>query len=140
MASTPTNFNNFSCRIDDDQVAWVAIDCRDSAVNRLSAAVMEELGRILDHFDAAPPAGLIIHSGKESGFIAGADIDEFSSLDTPEQALALVSRGWTLFDRLAKAAYPTLALIRGHCLGGGLELALACDLIVADKSTLIPQS
>lgn len=135
MASTPTNFNNFSCRIDDDQVAWVAIDCRDSAVNRLSAAVMEELGRILDHFDAAPPAGLIIHSGKESGFIAGADIDEFSSLDTPEQALALVSRGWTLFDRLAKAAYPTLALIRGHCLGGGLELALACRYrLVVDQA------
>ncbi|HUH60360.1 MAG TPA: 3-hydroxyacyl-CoA dehydrogenase NAD-binding domain-containing protein [Candidimonas sp.] len=118
--------HNFSCEVDADNVAWLGIDCVDSPVNRLSTDVMNEFGQVLDHFEEHPPAGLIIHSTKASGFIAGANIDEFAGLDTPEKGIALVSRGWALFNRLAAVGYPTLALIRGHCLGGGLELALAC--------------
>src|SRR5690606_28858291 len=117
---------NFHCRFDADKVAWLAIDCIDSPVNRLSAQVLAELSQALDYFDQTLPTGVVIHSAKDAGFIAGADIDEFAGLDTPQKGMELVSRGWTLFNRLAHVPYPTLALIRGHCLGGGLELALAC--------------
>jgi 3-hydroxyacyl-CoA dehydrogenase/enoyl-CoA hydratase/3-hydroxybutyryl-CoA epimerase len=134
---------NFRCRLDADNVAWLAIDCVDSPVNRLSAQVLGELRQALDYFDRTLPAGVVIHSAKEAGFIAGADIDEFAGLDTPEKGMELVSRGWMLFDRLARVSYPTLALIRGHCLGGGLELALACRyrLVVdeADTSLSLPE-
>lgn len=119
---------------DPDGLAWLTFDRAGSAVNALSADTMAELALVLDALDAAPPPGLIIQSGKSTGFIVGADVNEFASLDTPEQARALVARGWNLFKRLAAVRYPTLALIRGHCLGGGLELALACRYrLVADQ-------
>ncbi|WP_313622668.1 3-hydroxyacyl-CoA dehydrogenase NAD-binding domain-containing protein [Achromobacter sp.] len=117
-----------------DGLAWLTFDRAGSAVNALSADTMSELVVVLDALDAEPPKGLIIQSGKTTGFIVGADVNEFASLDTPEQGRALVSRGWNLMNRLAAVRYPTLALIQGHCLGGGLELALACRYrLVADQ-------
>ena len=119
---------------DPDGLAWLTFDRAGSAVNALSADTMAELSVVLDALDAEPPKGLIIQSGKATGFIVGADVNEFASLDTPEQGRALVSRGWNLMNRLAAVRYPTLALIQGHCLGGGLELALACRYrLVADQ-------
>lgn len=111
---------------DGQGLAWLTLDRAGSAVNALSAEVMAELAAVLDSLDQAPPAGLIIRSGKDTGFIVGADIDEFADLGEGTAAQALVARGWKLFERLAAVPYPTLALIQGHCLGGGLELALAC--------------
>ncbi|RTZ45342.1 enoyl-CoA hydratase [Candidimonas sp. SYP-B2681] len=133
----PLALRNFSCVVDAEKVAWLAIHCPDSPVNRLSSEVLQDFSRALDYFDQKLPAGLIIHSSKDAGFIAGADIDEFSGLDTPQKVTELISRGWMLFNRLAKVPYPTLALVRGHCLGGGLELALACRyrLLVDDPGT-----
>ncbi len=119
---------------DPDGVAWLTFDRAGSAVNALSADTLAELSVVLDALDAEPPTGLIIQSGKATGFIVGADVNEFATLDTPEQARGLVSRGWNLMNRLAGVRYPTLALIQGHCLGGGLELALACRYrLVADQ-------
>lgn len=119
---------------DADGLAWATLDKAGESANSLSQAVLEELSLILDRFECLPPRGLIIRSGKDAGFIAGADIEEFAQLTTPEKALELVARGWHLFNRLAAVAYPTVALVRGHCLGGGLELALACRyLLVVDE-------
>ncbi|MGE8702633.1 MAG: 3-hydroxyacyl-CoA dehydrogenase NAD-binding domain-containing protein [Achromobacter sp.] len=119
---------------DPDGIAWLTFDRAGSAVNALSADTLAELSVVLDALDAEPPTGLIIQSGKATGFIVGADVNEFATLDTPEQARGLVSRGWNLMNRLAGVRYPTLALIQGHCLGGGLELALACRYrLVADQ-------
>ncbi|MEN5161214.1 3-hydroxyacyl-CoA dehydrogenase NAD-binding domain-containing protein [Achromobacter spanius] len=119
---------------DPDGVAWLTFDRAGSAVNALSADTMAELSVVLDALDRDPPQALIIQSGKATGFIVGADVNEFATLDTPEQARGLVSRGWNLMNRLAGVRYPTLALIQGHCLGGGLELALACRYrLVADQ-------
>lgn len=109
-----------------DGLAFLTLDREGAAANALSAEVMAELALALDELEKTPPKGLVIRSGKEAGFIAGADIEEFTQLDTPEKGRALVERGWNLFNRLAAVKFPTLALIRGHCLGGGLELALAC--------------
>lgn len=128
---------NWTLKRDEDGIAWAIIDCPGRAANALSAEVLEELGQLLDQLDKQPPKGLIFRSGKDAGFIAGADIDEFSGLDTPEKGRNLVARGWHLFNRLAAVRYPTLALVRGHCLGGGLELALACRyrVVVDEHST-----
>ncbi|WP_341668303.1 3-hydroxyacyl-CoA dehydrogenase NAD-binding domain-containing protein [Alcaligenes sp. SDU_A2] len=117
---------NFALSTDEQHIAWLKIDCAGSAVNRLSADVLQELARVLDYLNSQVPNGLVIYSGKPAGFIAGADIDEFAELDNAQKGQALVTRGWRLFNKLAKLPYPTLALIQGHCLGGGLELALAC--------------
>ena len=116
---------------DADGVAWATLDRSGEAANALSAEVMAELDELLDTLDRDPPKALIFRSGKEAGFIAGADIEEFKQLDSAEKSRALVARGWELFNRLAAVRYPTLALVRGHCLGGGLELALACRYLLA---------
>ena len=117
-----------------DGLAWLSLDKAGESANSLSKAVMAELSGVLDELDRQPPKALIIRSAKSAGFIAGADISEFDQLDSPEAAKAMVARGWELFNRLAAVPYPTLALVRGHCLGGGLELALACrTLLVVDE-------
>ena len=112
-------------------IAIAVLDKAGESANSLSSEVMAEFSQLLDQLDLYPPKGLIIRSGKDAGFIAGADIGEFSQLDTPEKGMALVQRGWDLFNRLEAVSYPTLALVRGHCLGGGLELALACRYLLA---------
>lgn len=117
-----------------DGLAYATLDRAGASTNALSAAVLAEFADLLDALDQAPPVGLIIASGKDAGFIAGADIEEFAALASAEQANQLIARGWHLFKRLAAVSYPTLALVRGHCLGGGLELALACRyLLVVDE-------
>jgi 3-hydroxyacyl-CoA dehydrogenase/enoyl-CoA hydratase/3-hydroxybutyryl-CoA epimerase len=114
-----------------DGFATLTLDRADTSTNTLSAEVMAELNQALDELDREPPKALVIRSGKANGFIAGADVDEFGAIATEEGAIALVKRGWDTFERLARVRYPTLALIRGFCLGGGLELDLACRYRVA---------
>ncbi len=115
----------------DAGLAWAILDTAESSTNTLGAAVMTELGLILDECEKIPPKALIFKSAKEAGFIAGANIEEFTSADTPEKAKALIKRGWDTYNRLAAVKYPTLALVRGHCMGGGTELALACRYRIA---------
>ncbi len=126
-----TTYKHWQLEIDADGIALATFNKAGESANSLSSAVMDELGQLLDQLDANKPSGLIFRSGKPAGFIAGADIQEFTQLDTPEKGLELVTRGWNLFNRLAAVPYPTLALVRGHCLGGGLELALACRYLLA---------
>jgi len=125
------NLQHWKIVTEADGIAVATLDKQGAAANALSAEVLGEFGQLLDRLDADPPKGLIIRSGKAAGFVAGADIQEFSQLDTAEKGRALVARGWELFNRLAAVRYPTLALVRGHCLGGGLELALACRYLLA---------
>ncbi|MEP7061109.1 MAG: 3-hydroxyacyl-CoA dehydrogenase NAD-binding domain-containing protein [Betaproteobacteria bacterium] len=120
-----------------DGLATLTLDKRNAPVNTLSAEVMAELDDVLATLAATPPTGLVIRSGKDNGFIAGADVGEFRAAQRPQDGLAIVRRGAEVFERLAHVPYPTLALIKGFCLGGGLELALACRYRVAvdDPST-----
>ena len=131
------SYKHWRIERDAEGLAWLWFDRADAATNTLSAEALDELARVLAAFDSAPPAGLIIASAKPAGFIAGADIHEFTALDKPEAARTLIERGWRTFNQLAAARYPTLALVRGHCLGGGLELALACRyrIVVDEPST-----
>ncbi len=119
---------------DADGIARLTFDKAGASTNTLSAAVFAELNEALDELDRDPPKGLVIASGKANGFIAGADIDEFGEVKNEADAIALVKRGWDTFERLAAVKYPTLALVRGFCLGGGMELALACRYrVVVDE-------
>jgi len=125
---------HWSLTREPDGLAWLTFDKAGAAANTLSAEVLAELNTVLDDLERAPPRALAIRSGKATGFIAGADIDEFGQMASEEGAFALVRRGWDTFERLSKAGYPTLALVRGFCLGGGLELALACRYrVVVDE-------
>ena len=125
------NLTHWKLERDADGIAWATLDVADSTTNTLGVAVMTELGLLLDELDRQPPTALVIRSGKAAGFIAGANIEEFTAIDSAAAARVLVERGWNLFNRLAAVAYPTLALVRGHCMGGGFELALACRYRIA---------
>ena len=126
-----TEFNHWRIEREAGGLAWLTFDKAGESTNTLSAQAMLELSQALDAFDREPPKGLMIRSGKSAGFIAGADIEEFTKIESAEGAKALVQRGWDLFNHLAAVKYPTLALIRGHCMGGGTELALACRYRIA---------
>jgi 3-hydroxyacyl-CoA dehydrogenase/enoyl-CoA hydratase/3-hydroxybutyryl-CoA epimerase len=125
---------NWKITRDDGGIATLVFDRVGASTNTLSQQALVELNEALDQLDRDPPRGLIVRSGKANGFIAGADITEFGQLADPDAALAFVRRGWETFMRLSKVPYPTLALVRGFCLGGGLELALACRYrVVVDE-------
>jgi len=111
--------------------AWLVLDRAEAKVNTLSAAVLGELGPALDAVAAERPRGLILCSAKAGGFAAGADVREFAAARTVDDTAAEVEAVHALFARLAALGVPTVARVHGHCLGGGLELALACARIVA---------
>ncbi len=101
-------------------------------VNVLSEAALADLETALTELESRTDlGGVILRSGKSGSFIAGADIDAIGSITDPERARALVERGQQAFHRLSLLAVPTVAAIEGPCLGGGLEIALACDSRVA---------
>jgi 3-hydroxyacyl-CoA dehydrogenase/enoyl-CoA hydratase/3-hydroxybutyryl-CoA epimerase len=127
----PGAYRNWKLETDADAIAWLSLDKADSSTNVLSAEVMAELDRILDELGQDKPRGLVIRSAKDSGFIAGADVEEFTRIKDPDDAMRLVRRGWDLYNKLAALPFATLALVDGFCMGGGVELALACRYRIA---------
>jgi 3-hydroxyacyl-CoA dehydrogenase/enoyl-CoA hydratase/3-hydroxybutyryl-CoA epimerase len=126
-----TSLNHWRQETDGDGVVWLCIDKADASANVLSEEVLRELVSALAPLETDPPRGLVLHSGKRSGFVMGADINEFTSIDSAEQAYELIRIGQQVFDRLEALRCPTVAVINGFALGGGLELALACDYRLA---------
>src|SRR5437763_15973876 len=118
--------------VDGDHLAWLAFDRAGSTTNTFSREALNELRQIADHLLSMPPKGLAILSAKDNGFIAGADIEEFTALKDADDAIAFTALGNDVFDRIAALPFPTVALIHGFCMGGGTELALACRYRVAD--------
>jgi 3-hydroxyacyl-CoA dehydrogenase/enoyl-CoA hydratase/3-hydroxybutyryl-CoA epimerase len=113
-------------RQDGDGIGVLTLDVPGHSANTLSVAVLEDLARVLSGIEQAPPKGLLIRSGKPGGFIAGADINEFTTFGSREEALKAVLRGQRLCDRVAALPFPVAVVIQGFALGGGMELALAC--------------
>ena len=124
---------------DAANIAWLHLDMAGSKANLLSVAVIEQLDSILDELAADLPQAAIIISDKPDSFIFGADIKEFTTLENEEQALAFLLRGHALMNKLEALACPTVSAIHGICLGGGMELSLACNYRVAsdDKATRV---
>jgi 3-hydroxyacyl-CoA dehydrogenase / enoyl-CoA hydratase / 3-hydroxybutyryl-CoA epimerase len=116
---------------DSDGVAWLLFDRADASANTLSADVIEELDRVLAALESQRPAGLVIRSAKKSGFIAGADVNEFRGASDPLPVETAISRAHAVIDRLEALKIPTVAVVHGFCLGGGLEVALACRSRIA---------
>ncbi|MGH8552774.1 MAG: enoyl-CoA hydratase-related protein, partial [Methylococcales bacterium] len=111
---------------------WLVMDNAGSDTNVLSSRVLEELKSVLDEIRIENPAGLAIRSAKSKGFIAGADVKEFTAIKSFEDAHRLVCRGQDVMNQIEALPFPTLVLINGFCLGGGLELALACNYRIAE--------
>jgi len=114
---------------DEKGVLWLTLDKKDTDTNVLSASVLEQLNRLVDQIIVDKPSAVIIQSGKASGFIAGADVKEFLQVTNKQEALIMIKRGQNVFSRIESLTCPTVALIEGFCMGGGTELALACDYI-----------
>ena len=118
-------------RNDEDGIAWLLFDKKGASANTLSEDVLTELDAVLEKLERDPPRGLVIRSAKPGGFIAGADIAQFRGVTDTAQIEALLTRGHAVLDRLDRLPLPTVAVIHGYCLGGGLEVALACDYRIA---------
>src|SRR5438132_7176502 len=118
-----------------DEMAALILDVPARKVNVLSAQVLGELDEALERIAAAGQfRALVIRSGKQDHFCAGADLQRFTDKLSREQVVALAERGQQVFAKLAALPIPSVAVIGGTCLGGGLELALACDYrVVVDK-------
>jgi 3-hydroxyacyl-CoA dehydrogenase/enoyl-CoA hydratase/3-hydroxybutyryl-CoA epimerase len=117
---------HFRIETDSDNIAWLHFDKADAGTNVLSIEVFDQLDLHLQQIAAQCPRGLVILSDKTNGFIAGADITSFTKVTTEQQALELLNTGQAVFNRLESMQFPTVALIHGFCLGGGMELSLAC--------------
>jgi 3-hydroxyacyl-CoA dehydrogenase/enoyl-CoA hydratase/3-hydroxybutyryl-CoA epimerase len=124
-------YRNFKLTRDADGIAWLLFDRAGASANTLSADLIEELDKVLTELESARPAGLVIRSAKTSGFIAGADVNEFRGAADSTMVETAIGRAHAVIDRLEALRVPTVAVIHGFCLGGGLEVALACQMRIA---------
>ena len=135
MSESAVQATGLELVIADDGFARLELNLPDSRVNKLTADVMRALDVALASLEGQERVrGLVILSRKEGNWIAGADVEEIRRLSTAEEARQLSATGQRVFTRLARLSVPSVAAIDGACLGGGLELALACTLRVASTS------
>ncbi len=118
-----------------DRVGLVRLN-RPKALNALSHALLTELMDALAAFDLDPAIGAIVLTGDERAFAAGADIKEMASASPIEM---LKSDRTAIFERIMQVKKPLIAAVSGWCLGGGNELALACDMVVASETAKFGQ-
>lgn len=117
------------------RVGLITLD-RPEALNALNAQLIEELSVALDEFEADDEIGCIVITGSEKAFAAGADIKEMASKSFVEAYVGDFIGPW---DRLSRCRKPTIAAVCGFALGGGCELALMCDIILAAENAKFGQ-
>lgn len=130
----------FSLAIRDDGVGVITMDVAGESMNVLKAAFAEEISDLLEQIRSNKSLkGLVIISGKPDSFIAGADITMLDACKSAAEATAIASMGQQMFNQLEQLSIPLIAAIHGPCLGGGLELAMACHGRVAtsDNKTVL---
>lgn len=134
QADTPQT-RHWTFQTDVEGIGWLTLDVAESSVNVLSSAVIAELETLVQHIETLAKsgalAGVALLSGKRSGFIAGADITEFDTMSDPAVLPEALRRTHALFQRIEDLPVPFVAGINGFCVGGGLELALACHYRIA---------
>ncbi len=129
------DFNNLSLEFTEDGVIAIITMNRPKALNALNSETLQELGAALEASLEPPETmALIITGAGEKAFIAGADISEFQGLETAFEGREAALAGQDVMSSIAAMPIPTIAAINGFALGGGLELALACDLRVASSN------
>jgi 3-hydroxyacyl-CoA dehydrogenase/enoyl-CoA hydratase/3-hydroxybutyryl-CoA epimerase len=123
--------------VDRDSIAWAVFDRAGESQNSFSRRALEELGAIVEAVEKGARdrtiKGLVIISGKEKGFIVGADVREFEQLVGEREVVDSVSLVNGYLDRIERMPVPVVCCIHGFCLGGGLELALACHWRIATR-------
>jgi enoyl-CoA hydratase len=118
-----------------EQVGLVRLN-RPKSLNALTPTLVHELMMALESFDADPAIGAIVITGDERAFAAGADIKEMASAT----AVDMLNRDTIAdYERIRKIKKPVIAAVSGWCLGGGNELAMSCDMIVASESARFGQ-
>jgi 3-hydroxyacyl-CoA dehydrogenase/enoyl-CoA hydratase/3-hydroxybutyryl-CoA epimerase len=130
----------FSYELQSDGIAILTFDLSGEKVNKLTAAAMKELDGLLDELSAKKEIkALVFRSGKEGSFIVGADIAEIRAISDTETGERLAQRGQAVLAKLEALPFPTVAAVHGPCMGGGLELALACSyrVISNDQKTAL---
>ncbi|MCL1141613.1 fatty acid oxidation complex subunit alpha FadJ [Shewanella gaetbuli] len=130
----------FNLQRREDGIAVLTMDVPGETMNTLKAEFGPEISEILTEVKAdASIKGLVVISGKKDSFVAGADISMLAACKTKQDAKALSQQGHVVFNELENLSIPVVAAIHGACLGGGLELALACHLRVCtdDKKTVL---
>jgi 3-hydroxyacyl-CoA dehydrogenase/enoyl-CoA hydratase/3-hydroxybutyryl-CoA epimerase len=126
-------FAHWKAETDAEGFVVLTLDRAGASVNTLGRVVLDELDQIIERLSFEPPKGVVIRSGKSSGFIAGADIREFEQFEARGAVLANIENGQRVLQSLARLRCATVAAIDGFCMGGGTELALACRYRVATR-------
>jgi len=124
--------------VDENGVAWIRFDDPTRSLNVLAEPVLRTLDAVLSEVEGGARGGrikgVVFHSGKHQSFIAGADVEAIAGVEDPTEGLEAARFGQKLFQRVHELPVPTLSAIDGICLGGGLELSLACRYRVASDS------
>ena len=127
--------NSFTLVRQENGVAHLIMDVIDEAMNTLKAEFADEIVTILAEIKADDSIkGIVLMSGKSDSFVAGADVSMIANCNTIEDATALSRQGHTIFSQIESLPIPIVAAINGVCLGGGLELAMACHARVCSDS------
>jgi len=126
-----SSYKHWRLVMDKDNILWLLIDKQNESANTLAEAVLRELNDVLDEAKTIAPKALVLRSAKPSGFVAGAEISEFVGMTDKDVLHGQLTDALTILDKLENFPVPTIALIHKYCLGGGLELALACKYRIA---------
>jgi len=131
-----SDYKHWDQQIDAQNIAWLGLNRQHASVNTISNEVLDEFNLILQELNhGSDIIGLVIYSMKKQGFIAGADVHEFAHFKSKQLILDFLRKGQAVFARLEGLTFPTVAMIDGFCMGGGLELALACDYRLATEAS-----